>query len=219
MYKRQNLFSGKINLIVKTLFKELRSEGYKIFSVDFSRKIMSMRLVSLMLQDKDGVIFRVHLTAGKNIRIYSDILAKQIEQIKALGGSWEYVSGQIVLFKRLVRDVLHSYGKFYGVNGIICEQFIVQAASSSDYGKKITGIGSFDKTMRWIYSIGFNQDSSTIIPFEIATKQVGIYKYADKYLKVECLPVFWNQLVNAARKYVVLGNTEMSEDDFASLGN
>ena len=94
----------------------------------------------------------------------------------------------------------------------------MQAASSSDYGKKITGIGSFDKTMRWIYNIGFDQASSTVVPFDIATKQIGIYKYADKYQKIECSSSFWNQLVNASKRYVELNKTTMSEEEFASLG-
>ena len=214
-----DLFSAKINPIVETLIREWRSEGYETFSVDSSRQIKSMKLVTFMLLDKDGIVFRMSITVGKNMRIYADILNAQIAQIKALGGSWEYVSGQIILFKRLVRDVLYGYGQCYGgLYGLRCEQFIVQAASSSDYGKKITGIGSFDKTMRWIYNIGFDQASSTVVPFDIATKQIGIYKYADKYQKIECSSSFWNQLVNASKRYVELNKTTMSEEEFASLG-
>lgn len=89
-----------------------------------------------------------------------------------------------------------------------------------DYGRKITSIGSFDKTMRWIYRAGLDKDSSTVVPLDKAAGQSGIYLQDLKStnLLTTCSPIFWNKLVNAAAKYVELNKIRMSEDEFASLG-
>jgi len=213
-----DLFSSNMSSILKALSNEWIRQGYKIFSVDFDRNIKTAKLISFMLRDKNGIVFRIHLSADKKMRIYADILNVQIEQIKALGGKWENVAGQIILFKRLARDVLHSYGKSYGVDGMICEQFIVQVASSSDYGQKITSIGSFDKTMRWIYSIGFDRASSTIVPLEKVASHLVMYRHSTERPLFISSPLLWEKLVNASRRYVALEKTEMSEDEFSSLG-
>ena len=210
----------KLNPALKLIFKEWKSQGYGILS-RYERQVLTKRLINLIVLDKNGVVFMMQIFVGKNFVIYVDRLNAQIEQIKALGGSWKDLSGQIILFKRLVRDVLHSYRQvFGGIDGMGCEQFIIQAASSSGYGRKITSIGSFDKTLRWVYDIGFDQTSSTIIPFDKATSRTGIYYLNTKNIvPLVCAPAFWDKLINAARKYVKLAKTEMSEDEFASLGH
>ena len=205
-----NKFLKKIKPMMNLLSAKLSSGGYSIFSTDFEHRINSTRIVTFLIQDKDGIVLRVRITSGENLTIYADDINAQIEHIKLLGGNWEYLSGQIVLFKKLVRDVLHSYGKSYGgLDEMECEQFIMQAAGFSGYGAKFTSIGSFDKTMHWIYNIGLDRKSSAIVPFD------GVI---NNNLKVEFSSSFWNKLVNAARKYMVLANIEMSEYEFSSLG-
>jgi len=197
----------------------LKTKGYNILSKGGSKNKWGS-LISLFIQEKDGIIFKFQVSAGNNANLYLDNLSAQIEQIKALGGKWDELRGQIILFKRLVRDVLGSYGKtFGGLSGPGCEQFIIQADSSTDYGKKLTSIGSFDKAMRWVYNMGFNREASTVIPFNKVVDKIGIYYQDTRMVKpLVCEPVFWAKLVNAARKYVELNKIEMSEDEFASLG-
>ena len=217
--KDYDLFLKRLPSVLSSLSERWRLNGVNILSEDSDSQYPWGRLINLIAQDKEGIVFRVQLLVGKDRRSWNEFIGDQMEQIRALGGRWEYVSGQIILFKRLVRDVLHSYGKSYGLDGMMCVEFIVQADSSTEYGRKITSIGSFDKTMRWIYKIGFDQASSAITPFDMATKQTGIYSPDAKKLQITCSPVFWNKLVNAARKYVALGKAEMSEDEFSGLGH
>ena len=218
--KDLDIFSKRLPLILNSLSRKWKSEGYNILSKNGGSQYSWGRLISLFAQNKDGIFFRVQVVVDRESKLYSDCLNAQIEQIKTLGGSWDNLKGQIILFKNLVRGVLHSYKKSYGgLDGMECEQFILQPVSSSEFGRKITGIGSFDKTMRWIYKIGFDRTSSAIIPFNTATDQGGIYYInTGEYKQIVCTPLFWAKLVNAARKYVALAKTEMSEDEFASLG-
>ena len=212
-------FLKKLSPILNLLTKRWKAEGYSILSKS-ERRALPKKMVNLIMQDNHGVIFMLQIFIGKNIVIYVDRLNAQIEQIKALGGSWDYLKGQIILFKKLIRGVLHSYRiTSGGLDGMGCEQFIVQVGSSTGYGRKMTGVGSFDKTMHWIYGIGFDQASATVIPFDKVANQIGIYyKNTYKYTPIVCTPLFWDKLVNAARKYVKLAKTEMSEEEFASLG-
>jgi len=217
--KDYDLFLKKLPLILNALSEIWKANGVSILSEDSDNQYPWGRLINLIALDKDWIVFRVQLLAGKDRKSWIEFINGQMAQIKALDGSWEYVSGQIILFKRLVRDVLHGYGKSYGgLDGMMCVEFILQADSSVEYGRRITTIGSFDKTMRWVYRIGFDQASSAIIPFDIATKQTGIYSPDPNKLPITCSSIFWNKLVNAARKYVELDKVEMSEDEFAGLG-
>jgi len=205
--KDYDLFLERLPLILNALTGIWKENGVNILSQDSDNQYPWGRLINLIALDKDGIVFRVQLLAGKERKSWIEFINGQMAQIKALGGSWEYAAGQIILFKRLVRDVLHGYGKSYGgLDGMMCVEFILQADSSVEYGRKITSIGSFDKTMRWVYRIGFDQTSA------------GIYSPDPSKLPIVCSSLFWNKLVNAARKYVALGKTEMSEDEFAGLG-
>ena len=212
-------FLRKLRPLLNTVFSKWRLRGYTVLS-KYERQVLTRKLINLIVQDKDGIVFMMQIFAGKDLVIYVDRLSAQVEQIKVLGGQWKDISGQIILFKRLVRDVLHSYrSTLGGFGGVECEQFIIQAGSSTDYGRKITGIGSFDKAMRWIYSVGFDLETPTIIPFDKATNQTSIYYQDTKMRKsLVCMPMFWNKLVNAARKYVELNKIEMSEEEFFHLG-
>jgi len=223
LFKEQedhNKFVKELNPLIENLYRKLRASGYVIISKS-ERQVLSKIMINIIIQDGNGVVFRIQLFVGKDFKIYFDHLNAQIRQIEALGGKWEDLSGQVILFKRLIRDVLHNYGEAYGgLGGPGCEQFIIQADSSMDYGRKITSIGSFDKTMRWIYRAGLDKDSSTVVPLDKAAGQSGIYLQDLKStnLLTTCSPIFWNKLVNAAAKYVELNKIRMSEDEFASLG-
>ena len=108
-----SLFLRKLNPIIDHLTKKWRSQGCNVLS-KIERDVSKRRLINFIVQDKDGVVLRIQLFVGGKTRIYADILNQQIGQIKALGGNWDDLKGQIILFKKLVRDVFHSYGKFYG---------------------------------------------------------------------------------------------------------
>ena len=202
-----SLFLKRLPAILNSLSEIWRLNGVNILSVDSDNQYQWGRLINLIALDKEGIVFKVQLLAGRDRKSWHEFISDQMAQIKALGGSWEYVSGQIVLFKKLVRDILHGYGKSYGgFDGMMCIEFVLQADSSEEYGRKITSMGSFDKTMLWIYKLGFDQSSSSI------------YSPDPSKLRLGCSSIFWNKLVNAARRYVTLGKIEMLEDEFASLG-
>lgn len=212
-------FFTKVDHVIDSLSREYKAQGYIILS-KYEYDVPKRRLVNLLAQDKNGVVFRMQLLVGIKTRIYVDMLNSQIAQIKALGGSWEYVSGQIIMFKRLAKDVLRSYGKSYdNMTGPECEQFIIQASNSLNHGEKIISIGSFDKTMRWLYKVGFDQASSTIIPLDMADDRIAMYIYPTKEnVMKKFSPILWKKLVNASRRYVALNKIDLSEDEFASLG-
>ncbi len=190
----ENFLKKRVS-IIHLLTREWELEGYDVLS-RLERKVAQRSLFNFRLKDKNGVVLQIQLFVGRNKIIYADDLNVQIEQIKALGGNWNYVRGQIILFKKLVKDVLHSYKTFYGgLDGVRCEQLIIQAGSSTNSGRKITSIGSFDKTMHWIYSIGFDRASSTIIPFERISNRLVMFKYSGNNPLFISSPVIWNKFV------------------------
>jgi len=212
-------FLGRLSVVLRAFTRQWRKEGYRILSIH-ERNILPKKMINFIIQDKNGIVFMLQIFVGKNIVIYADRLNDQIEQIKALGGNWDELRWQIILLKKLVRGVLHSYRKSLGgLDGMECEQLIIQAGSSLEYGRKITSIGSFDKAMRWIHRIGFDQGSLKITPYERIASQFGIYyTNTQKYIPLALTDLFWGKLVNAAKRYVEINKVKMSEDEFASLG-
>jgi hypothetical protein len=217
--KDLDMLAGKTGPFMDKLGAKWKAGGYDILS-SHARSFSGKVLLNFIVSGKDGIVIRVQILCFRREPTYSDAFRSQMEQVEKLGGSWDYLKGQIILFKRLVKDILHSYGKSTGgLDGMECEQFIIQAGSSSDSGRRIKSTGSFDKTMRWIYGIGFDRRSGAIIPFEKAQRRSGIYCQDDQKTKLLVYaPSLWNKLVNASRKYLQLGRQEMTYRDFAGLG-
>jgi len=213
-------FMEKLGPALGDLSAGLSRDGYTVL-INSQRQIHERKLLNFIIRDQQGIVFRLQVTVVRKIALYLDNLDGQIRQIEALGADWDDFKGQIILFKKLLKNVFHIYGSNCGsLDGMECEQVIIQTQSSRDSGRMITGVGSFEKLMYYLCEIGFDRSSSRIIPFENAAGKLKIY-YLDQDTKQDKTVVFtdmlWRKLVNAARKFAALDGKEMSEDDFAGL--
>lgn len=213
-------FMERLGPVLGDLSAALSRNGYSVL-INSQRQIHERKLLNFIIRDQQGIVFRLQVIVNMRVGLYLDNLDRQIRQIEALGVSWDDFKGQIILFKKLLKSVFHVYGSnCASLDGMECEQLIIQAQSSKDYGRMITGVGSFGKLMYYLNEIGFDRSSSRIIPFENVSSKLKIY-YLDQDTKQDKTVVFsdilWRKLVNAARKFTALGDEEMSENDFAGL--
>jgi len=213
-------FMEKLGPALGDLSAGLSRNGYTVL-INSQRQIHERKLLNFIIRDQQGIVFRLQVDVGMRRGLYIDNLDGQIRQIEALGVNWDDFKGQIVLFKKLLKNVFHIYGSNCGsLNGMECEQVIIQAQSSKDSGRMITGVGSFGKLMYYLNEIGFDRSSSRIIPPGDAAGKLKIY-YLNQDAKQDKAVVFsdmlWRKLVNAARKFIALGDKQISEDDFAGL--
>lgn len=202
----------------------LMTRGYLLKAAVPGRRDNPGTLWTLTIEDPNRPrkhLVQITLQDGIRRRLLSDHTDSQIRQWVQLGGTIDHFRREVILLKRLLDHVLGTYTrKQGGPTGIAVEQLILQSGGTkkgSD-GRILTGIGSFDRAMRWIVEASFK-------PTGEFRREKGALKRANLKSPVRggrlldfMTEAAWVRLARAARKYVDRGKTSITFEELDSLG-
>ncbi|MGH7198068.1 MAG: sigma-70 family RNA polymerase sigma factor, partial [Candidatus Omnitrophota bacterium] len=190
----------------------LQDSGYWVHHVNRSKSRAGM-LFMFFVRDTKGRFFKVDVTLGFDQKLYPEYFEDQMREIASRGGDVTMVKRDIILMKKLARDVLGIYKRTPGfgehgrLNGVAAEQLVIQSG------------GTFNKAMGWICAIGFDHDTKEIIPIGQVLKSHKFYEpEGDRNILGHVFSeLTWRKMAGAAKKYVDLGKQEITEEELPLL--
>ena len=145
--------------------------------------------------------FKLEVNLSREKKIYADWFIEQMKQVRKLGGDPEFLAYEIRRMRRLMVQL--GIYKLYegGIGSIGIEQLTMQSGGSSEYGRKIGGVGSFHKTLDLIYNAGVD-DRGDIISWGQAKRSFHIYDVETREdLAARFTEESWEALVRLAIQY------------------
>lgn len=118
---------------------------------------------------------------------YTQVFKDQLAQLEAQGIDTEIVLNEIRRMKRFLH-ARNLYEQLPGFAGVISEQLILQSGNSPEQnetfkGKRVFGLGTFDKALRWIDAIGYERGQ--LKPLERIRAEFKFYQPVESWRFVD----------------------------------